>query len=161
MTQNPGQIKISSQHLEMMRNHAETDYPQECCGLLLGHLVGNQKEVVKAIATRNSWNATEAAAFAEVTGKPPRDEHQDSNFSIAPEEMLQVQKQARAENLEIVGIYHSHPDGEAKPSEFDGAIAWPIYSYLIVSVRTGKAETVLSWVLDEERQFQAENIIID
>ncbi|MFP4296839.1 MAG: M67 family metallopeptidase [Spirulinaceae cyanobacterium] len=160
MTNDPGQIKISSHHLEMIRHHAETDYPHECCGLLLGHIVADRKEVVKAIATQNSWDASEAAAFAEATGQPPRDGEQNSNFSIAPAEMLRVQKQARVENLDIVGIYHSHPDREAKPSEFDCAIAWPIYSYLIVSVVQGKAETILSWVLDEEGQFQAENIVI-
>ncbi|MEC4803258.1 MAG: M67 family metallopeptidase [Jaaginema sp. PMC 1079.18] len=152
-------ITLTSQQLQIIKTGVEKSYPQEGCGLLLGHLVEGNKIVIKAIATENSWDATAASNFAEVTGKPQREVTRRTNFSIAPEVMLRVQKQARDEKLEIVGIYHSHPDGQAIPSEFDRAIAWPIYSYLIVSVQNGKSTEVLSWVLDEERQFQPETLL--
>jgi proteasome lid subunit RPN8/RPN11 len=153
-------ISLKAKHLYQIRTHAEATYPNECCGLLLGRIEATAKTVVDAIATENSWNQAEAAAFAEATGQRQRQASQGSNFSIAPREMLAVQKQARAANLDIVGIYHSHPDHPAKPSEFDRAIAWPVYSYLIVAVPQGQATEILSWTLDDEHQFQEEAIAI-
>ena len=80
------------------------------------------------------------------------------HYWIAPEEMLAAMKDARQRNLEIVGIYHSHPDHPAVPSECDRRLAWSQYSYLIVSVLQGKATNAQSWVLDENHQFQPEAI---
>ncbi|MEW6498957.1 MAG: M67 family metallopeptidase, partial [Cyanobacteriota bacterium] len=79
-------------------------------------------------------------------------------FSIAPQVMLKAQKDARDRNLNIIGIYHSHTDHPAIPSEFDRAIAWSQYSYVIVSVQQGSACDFKSWSLDEEHKFQPEKI---
>jgi proteasome lid subunit RPN8/RPN11 len=73
--------------------------------------------------------------------------------------MLQAQKDARDRHLDIVGIFHSHPDHPAVPSEFDRAIAWQRYSYIIVSVQQGQACDLKSWSLDDDQQFQPEAII--
>ena len=83
-----------------------------------------------------------------------------NRFSIAPQVMLQMQKAARERHLDIIGIYHSHPDNPAVPSEFDRAIAWSSYSYIIVSVEQGQATDLNSWTLDEDHQFQPEEILI-
>jgi proteasome lid subunit RPN8/RPN11 len=74
--------------------------------------------------------------------------------------MLKAQKDARDRNLDIVGIFHSHPDHPAVPSEFDRAIAWQQYSYIIVSVQNGLARDLKSWSLDDDDQFQHEEILI-
>jgi proteasome lid subunit RPN8/RPN11 len=71
---------------------------------------------------------------------------------------LQAQKQAREQNLHIIGFYHSHPDYPAIPSEFDRLYAWQEYSYIIVAVKNGKPTDINSWCLDETQQFQAEAI---
>jgi proteasome lid subunit RPN8/RPN11 len=56
-----------------------------------------------------------------------------------------------------VGFYHSHPDHPAVPSQFDLDHAWPVYSYVIVSVMAGRAENLLSWELRPDRtRFDAE-----
>jgi proteasome lid subunit RPN8/RPN11 len=73
--------------------------------------------------------------------------------------MLKAQKQARDRNLDIIGIYHSHPDHPAVPSEFDRAIAWQQYSYIIVSVQQGKACDLKNWSLDDDHQFQPEEML--
>jgi proteasome lid subunit RPN8/RPN11 len=73
--------------------------------------------------------------------------------------MLKAQKDARDRNLDIIGIYHSHPDHPAVPSEFDRAIAWQRYSYVIVSVQQGKTCDLQSWSLDDNCQFQSEEIL--
>jgi proteasome lid subunit RPN8/RPN11 len=53
--------------------------------------------------------------------------------------------------MQLVGFYHSHPDGAAVPSPFDREAAWPWYSYLIVPVRGGAAGSVRSWRLRDAR----------
>jgi proteasome lid subunit RPN8/RPN11 len=61
--------------------------------------------------------------------------------------------------LAIIGFYHSHPDHPARPSDFDREHAWPFYSYVIVSVATGRAAGMASWVLDETtRLFRRQEI---
>ena len=70
--------------------------------------------------------------------------------------MMRVQKQAREQGLNIIGVYHSHPDHAAVPSECDRAQAWPTYAYVIVSVCKGKSVDVQNWALDLSRQFQPE-----
>jgi len=54
--------------------------------------------------------------------------------------------------LDVVGWYHSHPDHPARPSLFDREHAWPWYSYVIVSVVSGKAADMTSWRLNDDRQ---------
>ena len=68
--------------------------------------------------------------------------------------MLAAQRHARDRGIDVVGIYHSHPDHEAVPSECDRQLAWQSYRYLILSVRQGKADALQCWSLDGDRQFQ-------
>ena len=151
-------IAVYREHLHRIRTHAETVYPEECCGLLLG-ISHTNKTVVEVVPTQNSWGEEAAAALGELDPSSSTRSKQNG-FSIAPQVMLQVQKQARDRHLTIVGIYHSHPDHPAVPSAFDRAIAWGQYSYLIVSVQQGHATEVLSWTLAQSRQFQSEEILI-
>jgi proteasome lid subunit RPN8/RPN11 len=72
--------------------------------------------------------------------------------------MLQTQKEARNRNLNIIGIYHSHPNYPAIPSEWDRIYAWTEYSYVILSVQKGQAGELQSWTLDDKHQFQPEKI---
>jgi proteasome lid subunit RPN8/RPN11 len=61
-------------------------------------------------------------------------------------------KQAREDGLEVVGIFHSHPDHPAVPSECDRRLAWPQYLYVILSVERGQVVDVRHWVL-KDRAF--------
>lgn len=152
-------LMATAQQLQFLRDRAEIAYPEECCGLLLGKISGAKKTVQEVVPTENNWDGQAATEFSEVLGLSARGAGKESSFAIAPEMFLQVQKQARDRNLNIIGIYHSHPDSPAIPSEFDRAIAWPQYSYPIVSVCQGKAETLLSWTLDGKGNFQTEVIV--
>lgn len=114
--------------------------------------------VVEVIPTENAWSESAAESFAAFA--QPRTASKHRSFSIAPQVMLAVQKEARERGLAIVGIYHSHPEHPAIPSEFDRAIAWPEYSYLIVSVPQGRAGDCFSWALDDTtHQFSPETLI--
>lgn len=152
-------LKLYSHHLQAIQTHAESTYPEECCGLLLGRVKGDVKTLIEVLPTENSWDDEAANAFQAIEGSAEQESSKRNRFSIAPEVMLKVQKDARARNLNIIGIFHSHPDHPAVPSEFDRAIAWQQYSYIIVSVQQGKACDLKSWCLDDNHQFQPEEIL--
>jgi proteasome lid subunit RPN8/RPN11 len=144
-------VNLNSEHLQTIYSHAETTYPEECCGLLLGYLNDNSKTVLEIIPTENTWSET-SDPFGDSTATKQR------RYTIAPQVMLQVQKDARDRNLNIIGIYHSHINNPANPSEFDRQLAWQEYSYIIVSVINGKVADIKSWILDDRHQFQQEAI---
>ncbi|AFZ22948.1 putative metal-dependent protease of the PAD1/JAB1 superfamily [Cylindrospermum stagnale PCC 7417] len=150
---NAVRIKLLPEHQQVIRTHAESTYPDECCGIMLGYLASGCKTVVEVIPTANAWN-TEAADFAD----EPTEYSNRRRYAIAPGFMLQAQRDARNRNLNIIGIYHSHPDYPAIPSEWDRLYAWTEYSYIIVSVQNRKAGELNCWSLDESHQFQAETI---
>ncbi|MEA5571145.1 M67 family metallopeptidase [Calothrix sp. UHCC 0171] len=142
-------IYLLPEHLHVIYTHAESIYPEECCGILLGEISSSGKKTVQIITTENAW-----------IPETPGDFGKERRYAIAPQVMLQIQKQARDESLNIIGIFHSHPDYPAIPSECDRAQAWQEYSYIIVSVDKGKVIEVKSWCLDENHQFQSEEIAI-
>jgi len=147
-------IELSREHLETIRTHAENTYPEECCGIILGYLASGGKTTVEVMPTENVWNTEAAAVFSDERTV----ESKKRQYAIAPLVMLQAQKQARDRSLSIIGIFHSHPDHPAIPSECDRLYAWQGYSYIIVSVQNGKATQVRSWSLDDTHHFQAEAI---
>lgn len=154
-------LTISSEQIQAICSHAEQTYPQECCGLLMGKINQNyDRIIVDIIPTENAWNPETAKTFEEVetTNKPLTSEHR---FTISPQQMIQAQKQGRDRNLIIIGIYHSHPDHPAIPSEFDRVCAWSDYSYIIISVENGKTTDLQNWSLDQHDQFQPEALITD
>ena len=154
-------LKLTAEHLRLICAHAETTYPQECCGLLLGKRNQEYKTLVEVVATENTWSAQATASFQEIDANLDLGTNKSSHYTIAPEVMLRVQKQARDRQLDIIGIYHSHPDHPAIPSEFDRVCAWQTYSYMIVSVPQGKADELLGWSLDNNHQFQPEEIVVE
>ena len=153
-------LKLSAEQIQQILTHAEQTYPYECCGILMGKIEGTgDKYLVELIPTENSWNAETSENFEvpELLKNPVMTtEHY---FTISPQEMLKAQKEGRDRNLVIIGIYHSHPDHPAIPSEYDRLWAWSEYSYIIVSVQQGKAADVQNWCLDEHHQFQPEELI--
>lgn len=138
-------IRLTRKLDEEIGRHGEETYPHECCGFLLGEVSGGTK-VVREI--HRAGNAREDS---------PR-----NRYLIEPIEFLHVQRAASERRLDIVGFYHSHPDVAARPSQFDRDHAWTWYSYVILSVRDGRARELLSWILgDEEGPFAAEEIRVE
>lgn len=154
-------IRLTVEHLRLICTHAERTYPYECCGLLIGKLSQDDKILVEAIATENGWNPTAAADFQAIDPSLNLGTEKNTYYTIAPEVILKVQKEARDRQLDIIGVYHSHPNHPATPSEFDRACAWQTYSYIIISVLQGKAGEVLSWSLDDNHQFRSEEIVVE
>lgn len=113
-------------HIEQ---HAESTYPHECCGVLVGS-AGNGRVAVEAHRTGNL-----------------NTERAHDRFELDPRDYMRIDREARARGLDIIGIYHSHPDHPAQPSATDLAAAWEGYSYVIVSVRNGEAADFHSFEL--------------
>ncbi len=140
-------INIKRSDLDFVRGKGEGSYPNECCGFLVGR--ADEEGVKRVSRVLPVDNARE-------------EEAQRNRFLIRPEDFIATEKTARADGLDIIGFYHSHPDAEAQPSAFDLEHAWPWYSYLIVSVRDRKAGRAASWVLDHDRSgFMEEDINIE
>lgn len=146
-------LKLQPDNLQTIRTQAENTYPEECCGIIFGYLSTTDKTVVEIIPTDNAWSAEAADILNNDT-----EQSKKRRYAIAPQVMLQAQKQARDRHCNIIGIYHSHPDNPAIPSEFDRQCAWQEYSYIIVSVRNGKAAEIKSWCLDDDHLFHEETI---
>lgn len=144
-------ITIPQVYLDAMRAHAEAGYPHEACGILVGDMVGDDKRVAYAAPVRNAW----AGQDEEGDGHDLRD-----RYLIDPEDIVRVDREAAKRGHDIIGFFHSHPDWPARPSETDRAWAWPVVSFVIVSVRGGRAQEVQSWVLKDGReQFDEETIV--
>ncbi len=153
-------IYLSHQQLQQIHRHAEITYPEECCGLLLGNLESEDKQVVEVRETENSWTSEMSDNLPNIPSSNQQPLSKKNRFTIDPYTLLQVQKEVRDRNLNIIGIYHSHPNYPAIPSTFDREIAWSHYSYLIVSLKQGKLIEIRSWKVEENRQFQEEIITI-
>jgi proteasome lid subunit RPN8/RPN11 len=127
-------VVIGSGVVDHIRQHGEEEYPHECCGFLFGTLVDGTQQVVEA---RRQSNA--------------RTESREVRFLITPEDFRAAEKYARQSGRQMLGIYHSHPDDAARPSDYDREHAWPWYSYLILSVGRGKAGDLNAWQLRDDR----------
>jgi proteasome lid subunit RPN8/RPN11 len=139
---------ISPRHLQAIGHHASTSYPEECCGVLIGHAGG-----------AGGLDTTPTIVERILSVGNEREDSRHNRYVISPETILAAQKEARALGLDIVGYYHSHPDHPARPSEFDRDHAWPGLSYLIVSVERGRVVDRRSWRLTDDRaSFDEETI---
>jgi len=137
-------IKLRQEHLAVIIRCGEAEYPYECCGILTGNLAEDKAKIVGNILPISNARAES-------------DKH--NRFLITPEEMLRGEMFARKHQQDVLGFYHSHPDHPSAPSAYDLEHAWPFYSYVIVSVVQGKAESITSWELKNDRsEFIEESI---
>ena len=122
-------IRIESGPWAAMAAHAEAAYPNECCGAMLGTLDGDNKLVVESIALQNAFEGAQAA-----------------RYELRPEDLLAADKAARERHMDLIGIYHSHPDCDAYFSTTDLQNSCPWYSFVVLSVQQGKFHHANSWL---------------
>lgn len=117
--------------------HGAASYPSEGCGLLLGAAEGERNIVAAAVPLPNVW---------------PVESEKPERFRIAEDDWRDVELQAMSDGLDVIGIFHSHPDHPPVASPRDLAWAsWPGYSYLITQVVAGKPTHSRSWQLAADR----------
>lgn len=120
---------------------AQAGYPDEVCGLLLGR---QDKGTISVCGLHPARNV--------------HPERTADRFLVEPQDYLDAEYAATAHGLEIVGVWHSHPDHPPRPSTTDREFAWPGWSYPIVSVSAGVATDLRSWRLDGE-VFSEEEVL--
>ncbi len=136
-------LHISAELLESICEHGRAAYPHECCGLLLG---------------KSDQASKSATGLRPVANR--REDSPQNRYLIAPQDWLEAEKETRKAGLDIIGVYHSHPDHPSRPSEFDREHAFPFYSYIIVSVASGEAADLRSWTLRDDRSaFDPEELV--
>jgi proteasome lid subunit RPN8/RPN11 len=122
-------IKINLAAWETMVAHAQSTFPDECCGVMIGKIGDEGKLVTTAIALENAYK-----------GK------QEDRYEIRPEDLLAADKNARAEGLDLIGIFHSHPDCDAYFSKTDLENSCPWYSFVVLSIKGGKFDHANSFL---------------
>ena len=136
-------MTISEDVLNEIRRHGATTYPEECCGFLLGSMNPDGNDVQAA------WRAVNR-----------NKDRRNDRYVISPDDYRSAEKTASKLGLDIVGIYHSHPDHPARPSQTDlEAATFPGLTYIIVSVEHGQAAELTAWTLASDRsRFLREEI---
>lgn len=126
---------IAGEAWREIRSVLERAYPHEGCGFLVGHVDGDVR-VLRQVSAHNRRESDAAAA---------------RRYLIDPGQFLATTRAVAREGLDVVGIYHSHPDVLPDPSAYDREHAWPWFHYLIVSVVGGTSAGVRAWQLADDR----------
>lgn len=135
-------LRITKNLLNQIEAHGVESYPFEGCGLLLGHIVSDVNVVTAVRPLPNVW---------------PNEEEKRVRFRIAENDWRDVEMEAMMQDLDIIGVFHSHPDHPPVASPRDLAwAAWPGYSYLITEIRTGQPASSRSWQMLGDRSGFAE-----
>lgn len=137
-------IQLNSKVTQIVNAHAREAFPNECCGFLYGNEATGRK-ITLAQRVENSKAGD-----------------QRRRFEISPLDYLKAERYALENDLQLLGIYHSHPNHPAIASVHDLEKALPFFSYVIVSVIEGEIADTKSWKLKEGlREFAEEKVLIE
>ena len=143
------QLAMSHDVVERIRRHGAEAFPHECCGALLGR----DSVAAERVSAQDETPPKETREVLELFPLVNRrDDSPRNRFAVTATDVRDAEKAAREHGFEVIGWYHSHPDHPARPSDFDREHAWPWYSYVIVSVMSGKPADMASWRLNDDRQ---------
>jgi len=116
-------------------------FPDEGCGFLLGYEDNHTRIITHAIVVNNA-----------------KEGDKRRRFEISPLDYLKAEQQAAAQDLLLLGIYHSHPNHPSVPSEHDRVAAQPYFSYVIISVNNNEFFSLQSWRLNDNSRFEEEPV---
>lgn len=122
------ELTIAAAAKERMLELAQAAYPEEACGLLLGRIA----------TVEQAWSLRNVAA--------DRRQH----YAFDPIDYMQAERRADAAGLQVLGVWHSHPDAPPVPSALDKAEAWPGWSYVIIGTSAQGTTGMRSWRLQAE-----------
>lgn len=126
--ESPRTLTLSSRVRKEIEAQARRDYPHETCGFLLGEKKGETIRVRSVLATANR-NSENPRRYYEI------DRH---GYAIAEATACET-------GLELIGIYHSHPDSPPTPSPTDASYAFPEWVYWITPVSNGVPGDARIW----------------
>ena len=111
------EIILNQEQIDILIEHSTKSHPNESCAMLLGTHNDQQWNVKEVFLTNNM-------------------EQSETNFTISPEELLHGHQLAEKKQLELVGVFHSHPNSSAIPSDTDkkfmkgNPVPWIIHSVM-------------------------------
>ncbi|MCW5978503.1 MAG: M67 family metallopeptidase [Bryobacteraceae bacterium] len=114
-------IRIEKDAWDRMVAHARSAYPDECCGAMLGAIDNSHKTVKVAVELENAYQG-----------------ERGNRYELRPEDLLRADREARRQGLDLIGIFHSHPDADAYFSATDLKNSCPWYSFVVLSVKGGE-----------------------
>ena len=132
-------IRVNPGPWKEMVEHARSTYPNECCGAMLGATENGKKVVRVGVPLKNAFDGSQA-----------------ERYELRNEDLLTADTEARKRGLELIGIYHSHPDCDAYFSETDLKNSCPWYSFVVISIKNGGFDHARSFLPDPD-QTAAEN----
>ncbi|MCI0521722.1 MAG: M67 family metallopeptidase [Chloroflexi bacterium] len=128
-------LALSASLLAQIHADGAAAYPEEGAGFLLGETTEEARRVASVLPLSN---AREQDA-------------RHNRYLLTAGDYLRGEQAAARLGLEVIGVFHSHPDHPNRPSEFDREWAMPWFSYIITSVHQGRAVESRSWRLLEDR----------
>ena len=138
-------LKIEAAPWAEMVQHAQATYPNECVGVMLGANSDGAKTVQVALPMENVNPGS-----------------QRERYELDSRDLLAADAEARRRGLILIGIYHSHPDCDAYFSQTDLKNSCPWYSFVVLSIRSGKFDHANSWLPDaEQTQAEKEPLIVE
>jgi proteasome lid subunit RPN8/RPN11 len=136
-------IRIEPEAWAAMVAHAQATFPNECCGAMLGVVNDGEKLVRVAMPLENAYEGA-----------------QRERYELRPQDLLFADKQARAQDMDVVGIYHSHPNCDAYFSETDLKNSCPWYSFVVLSIRDGEFDHANSWLPNADQTDKTKEELI-
>lgn len=127
-------LRIDRAPWREMVEHAEATYPNECVGVMLGLSQDEGKTVQTALRMENVNPGS-----------------QRERYVLDSRDLLAADAEARRRGLELIGIYHSHPDCDAYFSSTDLKNSCPWYSFVVLSVQQGRYHHANSWLPDADQ----------
>lgn len=134
-------LVIEQTPLNEMRQDALETFPDECCGFFFGKDTDGGRIILKSLVVNNS-----------------KEGDKRRRFEISAKDYLSAERFADENGVQLLGVYHSHPNHPAIPSEHDRVAAQPYFSYIIISVKENEVADIRSWQLNEDFQFEEEKI---
>lgn len=135
-------IKLSKSDYEKILKHAESELPNEACGLIGGVIEGGDKLIKKVYLLTNT-------------------DHSNEHFSMDPKEQLAAIKDMRANGFVPLGNWHSHPESPSRPSDEDKRLAYDSKaSYMILSLMN-REEPVLNSFHISGTDSEKEQLVIE
>jgi proteasome lid subunit RPN8/RPN11 len=137
-------VIIQPEELRTIEKHGERAYPNEGVGFLFGRDNGDELviEAVRAVENRRETDA------------------QNNRYEVSPQDFVQAEIEAERLGLDLIGVFHSHPDHPAQPSQFDLDHAMPHFSYLISAIEAGRARVTQAWQLKGDREAFDEDTLV-
>lgn len=129
------ELRFAGGQWERMRELAESAYPFEGCGVLVGRPRGGIWEVSEVFSGRNLV-----------------EDRRHDRYELDPRDIIAAERAGRSRGEEVLGFFHTHPDHPARPSQFDRDRAWPGYVYVVCAVDQGRMRRARAWVLASQEE---------